>query len=77
MTDVVATPVIDQSELMKSPHPLESPRPFGGGGGGGGGSIAGGFGGGGFTPAHSSITGGQSVRGDRGHRSKIFSINNK
>jgi len=47
------TSAMDTADLLKSPHPLESPRPFAGGGGGGGG----------FTPGHTSVSGGGSVRG--------------
>nr|CAD2168645.1 unnamed protein product [Meloidogyne enterolobii] len=52
--DSMPTSAMDTADLLKSPHPLESPRPFAGGGGGGGG---------GFTPGHTSVSGGGSVRG--------------
>jgi transcription elongation factor SPT5 len=51
--DSMSAPALDTSDLLKSPHPLESPRPFGGG----------------ATPGQhsaSSVSGGQSVHGDRG-----------
>ncbi|KAL7072356.1 hypothetical protein ACQ4LE_008989 [Meloidogyne hapla] len=51
--DSMPTSAMDTADLLKSPHPLESPRPFGASGGGGGG----------FTPGHTSVSGGQSARG--------------
>ncbi|KAF7639746.1 Transcription elongation factor SPT5 [Meloidogyne graminicola] len=62
VVDSMPTSAMDTQNLLRSPHPLESPRPFGGGGGGGRG--------GGFTPGHTSVSGGQSVRGDQGFNNR-------